>query len=211
MDKEIKDSFAEIEKRIKILKTFPSLAVTVIGTAFIALAVFAGITLQGEKTHLRDLERQLVEKINIMMGRVEKEPFVAIFTGKYEPLEKKTILVEYKKLANNRAEIGFPIFINNIGERIGDPLYLKIYSRRPIKFLRGWGITDEKDFETEDKMFPNQFTNDGVYPVGFSVSGKIVHNIEDFEPKEGTYPMLIKVFSGAKNPFRANFYIKFKK
>jgi hypothetical protein len=89
-------------------------------------------------------------------------------------------------------------------------MFIKLYSKKPLILGKGWGTSDEEEFDYETFFSPDKIGEVSLLPAGASFRVEIGFSVKGFVPTDALYPMLVKAYDGRESPTRTNFYLKFK-
>ena len=93
---EIKDALDQADRRNKFITVVATIALSVMGAAFVSLAVFAGLNLSNEIDRLTSFRKEIKQDINEFMGKSGGKPKVVFYAGINNPLENETVLAKQK-------------------------------------------------------------------------------------------------------------------
>jgi len=158
------------------------------------------------------LKTELVERVDIALGQIEREPDVELLAEIGEPLEGYTLPATIKQISEGNVEISFAFTIKNKGNKSTDPVFLKFYFCEPLLLaLAEKGTTDEKDYDSEAIFAPEKLVNSGIFPAGVAFRLTAGFALKGFKPADTPYPILVKAYYGGEKHFQARFSIKFVK
>ncbi len=207
---------ALVDLRVKIVFWVATIALTALGAGIVGITIFAGITLNSEKQVLRDMEKEVrsalekqVNRIDSALQRVEAKPDVMALSRIGEPLDKKIVKATY--IGN---KIQFTIIIKNTGNKQTDPLFIKWYTREPIKLGdQPAKSSDEPDYDYEsisDPYNPSHFptTMSKILPAQASITFNVEGKVTGIDRTRKSWPVLVKIYYGGEKAFRAAFAVE---
>lgn len=202
---------------MKVIFWVATIALTALGAGIIGIAIFVGVTLNSEKQILRDTEKEVrstlkehIQRIDLALQRVETKPDLVALSRIGEPLDGKTIKSTY--IGSNRIQL--TIILKNIGNRATDPIFIKWYTRDPIKLGEEPAkSSDEPDYDYEaitDPNNPSQMptTITKILPAQASITYNVNGKISGIDKSHKKWPILVKIYYGGDKPFRAAFTVE---
>ena len=208
MGDEIDSRFKDLHNRIDSMdKRISDVKWQIGGVAGIFTLIFGILTIvfnmnfNSEKAALREFQRDLKTEI----GKIEATPELALLGTDGSPLANQVIPSEFLTEEDGTIRIKIKHFLKNNGTGKSGPLYIKFYTREPIKLESP--STDEPEFDYEAYVHPINL-RPSVIPGNYSVSMFLRFNLkESTPPPRGTYPALLKVFYGKGDVVDATFKI----
>lgn len=207
-----------VDLRVKIVFWVATIALTALGAGIVGITIFAGITLNSEKQVLRDMEKEVrsaldiqVKRIDSALQRVEAKPDVIALSLTGEPLDRKIVKATYIGAGN---KIQFTIILKNTGNKQTDPLFIKWYTREPIKLGdQPAKSSDEPDYDYEsisDPYNPSHFptTMSKILPAQASITFNIEGKVTGIDRTRKSWPVLVKIYYGGEKAFRAAFAVE---
>lgn len=201
----------------KIIFWIASIALTALGAGIVGIVLFAGITLNSEKQIVRDMEKEVrstlkeqIQKIESVLQKAEAKPDLVTLSRMGEPLDGKTIKARY--IESNKVQ--FTIILKNIGNRTTEPLFIKWYTREPIKLgEQPAKSTDEPDYDYEsftDPSNPSQFpaTLSKILPAQASMTYDVGGKVSGIDKAHKKWPILVKIYYGGEKACRATFAVE---
>jgi hypothetical protein len=201
MDDELKTRFEIIDqrsefsdKRIDDLKGYMGYAAAFLGLLFTAwftvLTYVLSSNINTEKAELLDFQKNLREDL----GKSQALPVLQLLGVNGEPLDGQKVIARFQKSEKFGLQIAIDHSIKNTGTVSTDPIYIKIYSKKPLQLENA--STDEKQYDYEAVINPSQLDPNQL-PGGLSTAYSYwVDLISEVIPPPGEYPALVKIYSG---------------
>lgn len=205
---------------IETIKFIASVALTALGVGFVGITIFSGITLNSERGSIEELRietniaiQEQISRLESSILNIEKIPNVEAFSEIGKPLNGQVIQGTMFKGSNNN-QVNFSIILKNTGNGRSDPLFVKIYTREPLKLGSNRGkSSDEPNYDYENvtdstakgqgEMHPS------ILPAGASTYYDMSAEYNGTMEKGTKYPILLKVYSGTQKPHVSNFELVF--
>jgi hypothetical protein len=214
MDVESRGKFEEIERKLSLMdrrfddtaKRFDDVKWYVTGISSIFTVIFgiitlmAGLNYNNEKNSLREFEKEIKEQL----GRTDDSK-VELYGINGIDLSGQELPVSVERNAesqnatpgylNYKFSLHFAIIIKNVGVSQSGPLYLKIYSGNQM-LNTGIPSSDEARYQYESYVGPTQLNLNSIPGKYTSYYHLFLPILNDDYPKEGKYPILLKIFYG---------------
>lgn len=182
------------EKRIDDLKGYMGYAAAFLGLLFTAwftvLTYVLSSNINTEKAELLDFQTNLRQDL----GKSLALPVLQLLGVDGEPLDGQKVRARFEKPDKGELRLAIDLSIKNTGTGSTDPIYVKIYSKKPLQLVDA--STDEKQYDYETVIRPDQLGLNQI-PGGLSTAYSYwVDLISGVLPPPGEYPALVKIYYG---------------
>lgn len=205
------------DSTLETVKWVATIALTAMGAGIVALALFAGLSLNAEKSSLRVLEENVkhrmdeqIQRVDVALSRVERKPEVVLLSRRGEPLNGKTIEAILTRTGSG-LDLRFTLILKNVGTATTDPLFIKWYSKKPLILSRTAAVSsDEANYDYEGITDPKDFPEDvsRVLPAQASFTFNIKCLASGIKQEPAKYPILLKIYYGSTSPHVSEFFIE---
>ena len=223
--RESEDQFSQtidqINNRIKDVQLYPTIIIACLTAFIIGLGLFFAFNLQSEKNRLRDIEDDMVTKIDLARKELRdeikssfegsiKKPNIILLASIDIPLEGQTIVAQKIPTTNPdfKVRIRIPLIFKNNGEGTSEPIFTKLYSTKILTLNSK--STDEEDFAYEMIFSPEKWPfQPAIIPAGVSAKLNAESNV-NYNDQLDIFPMMVKVYYGGDSFYSAKFFISLK-
>jgi hypothetical protein len=151
------------------------------------------------------------QRIDMAILKMQKAPKVVALVRSGVPLHENIVKGRIIKRGGQEILL-FNIIFKNEGTSPSDPLFVKWYTREPLKPKDSSPSSDEPGYDFEnvsDPENPKSFPNTSkVLPAQVSYSFKVESAIERIDHNTKTHKIVLKIYYGADNPYRATFSLE---
>ena len=109
-------------------------------------------------------------------------------------MEGQRVTARFEKSDKGELQIVFDHFVKNTGTGPTDPMYVKVYSKKPLQL--DTVSTDEKQYDYETVIDPSKLEPNRL-PGGLSIAWThLLVLASGVRPPPGEYPALLKIYYG---------------